>query len=121
MFKAALLVLVLHPFALGADKYVCDTPQQGHSCDYPNARLQLAFDQALPGDTLYLQAGYTYIGAFVFRTNAPADRPITVTTSKAAWLPGAATRISPAQLPNVPLLKTQSTNMPALSGNLDNN
>jgi len=118
--KAATLLFVFHLAAFGAAKYVCDTPQENHSCNYPNSQLQSAFDQAAPGDTLYLQAGYTYLGAFIFHTNATAAQPITVTTSKPDWLPGPFTRISPSHLPNIPLLKTNVQNQPALSGNLDN-
>lgn len=117
-FSAALpcLMLLLSTAVSAADKYVCDRPQNGHTCNYSNRQLQRAFDEANPGDTFYLEAGATYSGSFIFRTHAPANNPITVTSSRADWLPGPNTRITPADLPNLPTLLANLPNQPALSG-----
>lgn len=105
-----------------ADKYVCDDPPDDtRGCDYTNNDLQRAFDEAQPGDVLYLQAGYVYRGAFIFRTSATPDQPITVTSSRAAFLPGSNSRVTPSHLPNLPVLSTNLTNYPALSGAPDAN
>jgi hypothetical protein len=116
LFVAAAL---LGGSVLGAGRYVCDAPQNGQRCDFRNADLQKAFDSAHPGDTLFLQAGFTYQGAFIFRRKGEAGRPIIVTSSRAAWLPGPYSRITPSDLPNIPMLVTADRNRPALSGALD--
>lgn len=103
----------------GADHYVCDQPQNGHVCNYPNSQLQKAFDEAKGNDTFYLQAGFTYRGAFVFRKPGTAAGPIIVTSSRHEWLPGAYSRVTPSDLPNMPVLLTNVQNDAALSGNLD--
>ena len=120
-FRSVLsLILCACGGLFAADKYVCDAPQGDPPCQYRNDQLQQAFDEVLPGDTLYLQAGYTYTGAFVFRqAEATADQPIVVTSSRVDWLPGPFTRITPGDIPNIPMLVSNVRNLPALSGQLD--
>src|SRR6187549_3551332 len=59
--------------------------------------LQAALDRARPGDTVQLEAGATWVGAFVLPAkNGPLNRPIVVRSSTDdRRLPGASSRIGP--------------------------
>lgn len=97
------------------------TPPASPQCGitFVNSALQQALDAAHPGDTIYLQAGYRYSGTYMLRVHGDLNNPITVTSSKYAWLPGPFSRLTPSDLPNLPILSTNSINVPVLAGYLD--
>src|SRR5438552_8216809 len=59
-----------------------------------NADLQLALDQALPGDILQLQAGATFTGNFTLRNKSGAGW-IYIRSSAYSSLPAPGTRVNP--------------------------
>src|SRR6185295_624954 len=77
------------------------------------ASLQQAINAAQPGDTIALQPGATYAGAFILPAKS-GDAWITIRTAGDAGLPGDGARISPA---NVGALATirQAGGAPALA------
>src|SRR5947207_10044761 len=58
--------------------------------------LQAAIDSAQLGDTIILQAGTTYTGAFTLKNKTTGTGMITIQSSNLAQLPGAGVRVSPA-------------------------
>ncbi len=76
--------------------------------------LQAALDAARPGDTIFLEAGATFVGNFVMRsTDGNESRPIVLRTAGADAVP-AGERMTPERA--VPLAKLRSpNNMPALA------
>src|SRR4029077_7792500 len=68
--------------------------------------LQAAIDQALPGETIQLAAGATYVGHFRLpRWVGPGTKPITIRTAGADVVP-AGTRISPANASGLAKLRS---------------
>ncbi|MBK7344222.1 MAG: hypothetical protein IPJ06_14700 [Saprospiraceae bacterium] len=78
-------------------------------CDYTNSQLQQAINQAMPGTTIRLESGATYVGPFnlpekfgegwiVIRTNVPDDQ-----------LPPLNTRIDPSYAPVLAKIEAKPT------------
>jgi hypothetical protein len=77
--------------------------------------LQLALNNARPGDTILLERGATYVGNFVLPARAGDDaREITLRTALDDGLPAAGERISPASAPILAKLRSPN-NLPALT------
>lgn len=73
--------------------------------------LQAGLNALGCGDTLYIQAGVTYVGSFAFHgVDCSAAAAITVTSNKPAFLPGPNTRATPSDLPNMPNLQYAGSN-----------
>lgn len=95
-------------------------------CDYTNtkAQLQLAFDTAAAGDTILLQQGITYTGAFKMRRHGGGSM-ITVRTGVTSngsavplsTFPAANVRMTPAlaAAANLAKLRTDANNEPAIT------
>ena len=78
-----------------------------------NADFQAALNLAKPGDTIVLEAGAEYVGAF----RLPAKNGgqfITITSSKAAKLPADNQRVAPADAVNMPKIVSSGKNQPAI-------
>ncbi len=58
--------------------------------------LQAAIDSALPGDTIVLTAGASYIGNFRLRNKGTSTDYITIRTSNLAGIPGEGVRVNPS-------------------------
>lgn len=65
------------------------------------SNFQAALDRAKSGDTIILQAGAKYVGAFVL-PNKTGNEFITIQSSELAKLPGDGTRVSPRDAPLMP-------------------
>ncbi|MCB0331530.1 MAG: hypothetical protein KDD70_17785, partial [Bdellovibrionales bacterium] len=70
--------------------------------------LQAAFDQALPGDVVELQAGAVFSGNFVLRKKTGGDNSIYIVSSKVGELPEGV-RVSPSQTSLMPTLTSSNT------------
>ena len=68
-------------------------------CDYTNAQLQQAFDNALPGTTILLESGYTYIGPYTLPVKSSNEWIIVRTNIPDAQLPDEDHRIDPSYAP----------------------
>ena len=77
--------------------------------------LQAAINGALPGDTILLQAGATFVGNFVLPDkNTTSTAYITIRSSASdSLLPGSNQRMTPAYASYLPKIKSSNT-MPAL-------
>lgn len=76
--------------------------------------LQAALDAAQPGDTLVLDAGATYAGAFTLPVKDGASY-ITLTSSAASQLPGPGRRVSPANAALMPKIVSTGKGAPAIA------
>lgn len=65
-------------------------------CDYNNTELQQAIDDALPGTTITLEAGFTYNGQFSLPEKSGTGAIIIRTSTADANLPDEDTRIDPS-------------------------
>src|SRR5438128_1669050 len=102
---------VMAPAASAATLDVC-----GSGCTYSNSNLQDALSAATCGDTVRLQAGFVYNGNFtVTGRSCSASTFITVTSSRADWIPLAGTRVTPSHRANLATLNTTNTD-PVLAG-----
>jgi hypothetical protein len=76
--------------------------------------LQAAIDNALPGDTLALAAGATFVGNFILRAKTGAT-DITIRSAESdANLPDATSRMTPAYAARLPKLRSPNSS-PALA------
>ncbi len=73
--------------------------------------LQLALDNAQPGDTLELEAGATFLGNYRLRYKS-GDSPVTIRSSRHSELP--AGRIGPEHAHLMPKVESSQINVPAL-------
>lgn len=76
--------------------------------------VQAAIDKALPGDTITLAAGATYIGNVILRPKPNAGMITIRSSAQDSALPGPSTRITPAYAGALPKLRSPST-LPALA------
>jgi hypothetical protein len=82
--------------------------QSGQVIDVPaGGNLQQALNAAVPGTTIRLTAGATYVGAFTLPAKNGTDY-ITITTATAS-LPPAGTRIGPSYKPYLATIRSSST------------
>jgi hypothetical protein len=98
---AAAAVCVLPPALFGAERYVG-----------PGQSLQQALNEAVPGDTITIEAGATFTGSFVLPNKTGTDW-ITIQSSRISALP-AGQRVTPAQAAYMPKLVSPN-GTPALS------
>jgi hypothetical protein len=81
------------------------------AADYPastTAEFQSALAAALPGDTITLQAGATFIGDFVLPPKSGSDW-ITIRSSMMANLPPAGVRVKPSDSAYMPKIRPVSS------------
>src|SRR5688572_16548311 len=71
--------------------------------------LQAAIDGAVGGDTIFLQAGATFVGNFRLKVHAGSGVVTIRSSAPDAQLPPAGTRISPAHAPLLPKLRSATT------------
>jgi hypothetical protein len=71
--------------------------------------LQAALDAALPGDTLLLQAGATFIGNFVLPVKSGSDFITIRSAAPDSALPGPDVRMTPAYSAQLPKIKSPNT------------
>ena len=90
----------------GATYTVC-----AHGCQ--SADLQASLHAAKPGDTLVLNAGEVYKGAFYLPWK-DGDGYVTIQSSKVAQLPAPGYRVTPAHAPLMAVLQQGSRGIPAL-------
>src|SRR2546422_8499563 len=76
--------------------------------------LQAAINAAQPGDTIVLQAGATYIGAFGL-PNKQGSSYITIPSSSLALLPGSDQRVTPVHAGLMPRVLSPGLNQAAIS------
>jgi hypothetical protein len=69
-----------------------------------------ALNSAQRGDTIILQAGVTYVGAFVLPNKTSGSGFISIVSSNLASLPGPGVRISPADAVHMPRLQSAGSN-----------
>src|SRR5205807_7812268 len=79
-----------------------------------NADLQLALDQALPGDILQLQAGASFTGNFTLRNKSGAGW-IYIQSSAYSNLPAPGTRVNPTHAGLMPRIVSPHTAPPTTS------
>lgn len=75
--------------------------EDGNTVVPAGANLQTYLDNAMPGDTLVLEAGATYKGNFILR-NKQGDSWITITSSRLQELPAAGMRVRPSDATLMP-------------------
>ena len=93
--------------ASAASLHVCAS-----GCEYTN--LQAAIDAAVPGDTILLRAGETFVGPFILRAKPTSTSWITIRSDAAdAQLPAAGVRLIPSGKPNA---NTSRSLLPRLLG-----
>src|SRR5437016_7191036 len=80
-----------------------------------DADLQLALDQALPGDILQLQAGATFTGNFTLRNKSGAGW-IYIQSSAYSSLPAPGTRVNPTHAGLMPRIVSPNTAPAITSG-----
>jgi hypothetical protein len=68
-------------------------------CDYTNTQLQQAFNNALPGTTILLESGYTYIGPYTLPVKSGDEWIVVRTNVPDAQLPDEDHRIDPSYAP----------------------
>jgi len=81
-----------------------------------NGNLQLALDQALPGDILQLQAGASFTGNFTL-PNKPGAGWIYIQSSAYSSLPAPGTRVNPTHAGLMPRIVSPNT-APAITSEL---
>jgi len=108
----SILIFVFTMLCRGAVVSVCGT-----GCT--TASLQTAFDSvAQCGDTIQIKSTETQTGNYTITYRGCGSNPITVTSDRAAWLPGPGARITPSHLANMAHINTFNSN-PAIIGVLD--
>jgi hypothetical protein len=81
------------------------------------ANLQTAINNALPGDTLVLQAGATFTGKITLPAKSnPNNRWVVIRSSNLSSLPAAGIRVSPNDAPNMPKIVTNNTEFAIQAG-----
>ena len=71
--------------------------------------LQAAINGAVGGDTIFLQAGATFVGSFRLRVHGGTGVVTIRSSAPDAQLPAPGTRISPAHAPLLPKLRSATT------------
>ena len=101
--RVAICALLVTPaVATAADIYVA-----------AGGDLQSALNSAQPGDTIYLQAGATFVGSFTLPVHAGTDYITVRSSASDTSLPPAGTRITPAYAPYLPKIRS-ATSVPAM-------
>src|SRR2546425_4142109 len=80
----------------------------------PGGDLQGAINAAQPGDTIILQAGATYIGAFGL-PNKQGSSYVTIQSSSLALLPGSDQRVTPVHAGLMPRVLSPGLNQAVIS------
>ena len=80
--------------------------------------LQAAIDSASPGDTIALAPGATFTGSFTLPNKGGADF-ITIRTAGDSGLPGAGTRVSPANAGSLAKIRQGGSGSDGLPGRND--
>jgi hypothetical protein len=79
-----------------------------------SAEFTTALNNAKLGDTIILQAGVTYTGAFVLPNKTTGSGWITIRSSNLHLLPAEGVRVSAADAMNMPRLQSLGSNQPVL-------
>src|SRR4051794_28292292 len=79
-----------------------------------SAALTTAINNAALGDTIILQAGTTYTGAFTLKNKTGGSGYITIQSSNLASLPGPGVRVSPSDAVNMPRIQAPGSNALAI-------